>query len=210
MTTKAADIRHILLIAIMVVGSFSLKAQEGAVVMPVKDVFSISGMGVMVMGKVQSGTLKPGMVLEAKGRDKNDTVTIVKIYVNQKEVIAATNEEVSINVRGIVKTDLEMGMVLATPGTLQAGKLVTANIWVLSKEKGVINPVKHNTSVQVTLYDNVNYANLLLKDVTELQPGNKAIAQLKFTTGIAARPGATFSLNVNGKMIGWGIINGIE
>lgn len=200
----------ILLIAVMVTGTFSLKAQEGPVMMAVKDLYPVSGMGVMATGKIQSGTVKPGMVLEAKGRDKNDTVTVGKIYIKQKEVASATNEEVTIQLKGVVLSDLQMGMVLATPGTLQAGKLAAANFWLLSKEKGVTNPVKHNTSVEVILYDNVEYANLLLKDVTELQPGSKAIVQLKFTTGIAARPGATFSLKVYGKMIGWGIITTIE
>jgi elongation factor Tu len=210
MAGKTVRTRCILLIAIMVLGTFSPRAQDGPVLMAVKDLFPISGMGVMATGKIRSGTVKPGMVLEARGRDKNDTVTVGKIYINQKEVASATNEEVTIQVKGVVLSDLQMGMVLATPGALQAGKLATANVWLLTKEKGVTDPVRHNASVQVTIYDNVEYANLLLKDITEMQPGSKAAAQLKFTTGIAVQPGATFSLNVSGKMIGWGIITGIE
>lgn len=205
---KAKNNRRIVLILIMFLGMVSLHAQE-PVIVPVKDMFSISGVGVMVTGKIQSGILKPGMMLEVKGRDKSDTVTVSKIYIKQKEVASATNEEVSINVKGVVLADLKMGMVLATPGTLQAGRLASANISLLTKEEGVTTNVKHNASVQLVLYDNTEYTNLLLKDITELQPGSKANVQFKFITGIAAAPGATFTLKAYGKTIGSGRIDSI-
>lgn len=205
---KANNSRKIVLILIMFLGMVSLHAQE-PVIVPVKDMFSIAGVGVMVTGKIQSGVVKPGMMLEAKGRDRTDTVTVSKIYIKQKEVASAAIEEVTINVKGVVLADLKMGMVLATPGMLQAGKLASASISLLTKEEGLTTAVKHNASVQLVLYDNTEYSNVLLKDITELQPGSKADVQFKFVTGIAAVPGATFTLKVYGKTIGSGTINSI-
>lgn len=199
-----------LLIVIMMLTRTGVAAQDTPVIIPVQDKYYVSGVGVMVTGKIQSGVIKPGMVLEAKGRDRSDTVTVVKVYVNQKEVASATNEEVTMNIKGGVLADLQTGMVLATPGTLKAGRTANAAITLLTKEEGLTTIVKNNASVQVLLYDKTEYANLILKEATELQPGSKTTVQLKFFPGIAVRPNTLVTLKVYGKIIGSGIITAIE
>src|SRR5687767_13719137 len=147
--------------------SFSTTAslsQEGSPVLPVKDAFSILGYGLMVTGKIESGISKPGIKLEARGRgDKVYTLTVGKIYINNKEVSQAVkDDEVTLQAKGVTGSEVSMGMILSAPGSFQTVQLAEASVSfpVISGD----NPVKDRLSVQVLLHGNTEFATLLLKD----------------------------------------------
>src|SRR5688572_27825864 len=132
-------------------------AQVDSPVLPVKDAFSISGYGLMVTGKIESGIIKPGIKLEARGRgDKVYTLTVGKIYINNKEVSQAVkDDEVTLQAKGVTGSEVRMGMILSAPGSFQTVQLAEASVSfpAITGE----NPVKDRLSVQVLLHGNTEF-----------------------------------------------------
>jgi len=105
--------------------------------MAVEDVFSITGRGTVATGRVERGTVKIGDTVEIVGLKKTQTTTVTGLEMFQKTLTESfAGENVGILLRGIQKTDIERGMVLAKPGAITPHTKFTSEIYVLTKEEG--------------------------------------------------------------------------
>jgi elongation factor Tu len=105
--------------------------------MPVEDVFSISGRGTVVTGRVERGTLKKMQEIEIIGLRETRTTTVTDIEMFRKLLDEATaGDNVGLLLRGIGKDDVERGMVLAAKGTVKPHTKFKAKVYVLTKEEG--------------------------------------------------------------------------
>ena len=111
---------------------------EQPFLLPVEDVFSISGRGTVVTGRVERGTLKTGEEIEIVGNfDNTFKATVTGIEMFKKELDAAmAGDNAGILLRGVKRDEINRGMVLAKPGTVTSHKKVLASLYILSKEEG--------------------------------------------------------------------------
>lgn len=121
---------------------------EQPFLMPVEDVFSISGRGTVVTGRVERGALKKGEEIEIVGAfDKPFKTTVTGIEMFKKELDAAmAGDNAGILLRGVKRDDVSRGMVLAKPGSVTAHTKVLASLYILTKEEGG----RHSHSVKTT------------------------------------------------------------
>ena len=184
-------------------------AQEN-IIFPINDLFKIAGFGTMASGKLVSGILKPGMDLEVKGRgEKTFTVTIGMIRKNNKEQTEAVRgDDVVIQLKSEDVSEIKMGMVISTPGTLESTKIAEVTV-DMSSEGGLTLPVKTNSSVQVIIYDRTEFATIVIKNGNDIKPGGKAEAILKFSTPVAMSLNTIFQLKSGGKTIATGSVTKI-
>ncbi len=190
------------------VASINVAAHESAdtVIAPVKDVFKISGIGTIAVSKIESGTLTPGLKLEAVGRGKEVwPLTVGKIYINNKEVPSASaGQEVSIQIKGLDAIDMKIGMMISEPGLFKSIKLAEAEVNFLNAAEFGSVEIKDKMTVQLLLHGNKEFSTLLLMNDTKPKPGSSANVSLKFVVQPAARLYDKFSVSVNGKTIGTG------
>lgn len=105
--------------------------------MAVEDVFSITGRGTVATGRVERGTIKVGETVELVGLKPTKSTTVTGLEMFQKsldEAIAGDN--VGILLRGVQKTDIERGMVIAKPGTINPHVKFDSQVYILTKEEG--------------------------------------------------------------------------
>ena len=110
---------------------------DKAFLMPVEDVFSITGRGTVATGRVERGQIKVGeeAVLLGLGMDKKTVVTGVEMF--RKELDSAmAGDNAGILMRGIDKNEIQRGMVLAKPGTITPHKSFEGEVYILSKDEG--------------------------------------------------------------------------
>jgi elongation factor Tu len=126
--------------------------------MPIEDVFSISGRGTVATGRVERGIVKVNDKLQLVGlRDTRETVVTGIEMFNKILDEGRAGENVGILLRGLEKNDVERGMVLAAPNTCKPHKKFKGAVYVLTKEEGgrhkpffTVNTVLSSTSVQPT------------------------------------------------------------
>jgi elongation factor Tu len=105
--------------------------------MAVEDVFSITGRGTVATGRVERGTIKVGETVELVGLKNTRSTTVTGLEMFQKSLDEAmAGDNVGILLRGIQKTDIERGMVLAKPGTINPHTKFDSQVYILTKEEG--------------------------------------------------------------------------
>jgi elongation factor Tu len=110
---------------------------EKTFLMAVEDVFSITGRGTVATGRIERGILKIGDTIEIVGLKDTQTTTVTGIEMFQKTLDEGmAGDNVGILIRGVQKTDIERGMVLAQPGTISPHKKFEAEVYVLGKDEG--------------------------------------------------------------------------
>jgi elongation factor Tu len=177
--------------------------------MAVEDVFSIKGRGTVVTGRIDRGKVKVGEEIEIVGiRDtKKTTVTGVEMFRKQlDEGIAGDN--VGILLRGMEKTDVERGQVLAKPGTSTPHTEFEAEVYVLTKEEGgrhtpFFSGYKPQFYIRTT---DVTGEVSLPKGVEMVMPGDNAKMIVKLIAPVAMEDGLRFAIREGGKTVGAGVI----
>nr|AOC61635.1 translational elongation factor Tu [Gloeotilopsis planctonica] len=114
-----------------------LRETDKTFLMAVEDVFSITGRGTVATGLVERGTLKTGATVEIIGLRETTTTTVTGLEMFQKtldETVAGDN--VGVLLRGVQKTNIQRGMVLAAPGTIKPHTKFEAQVYILTKEEG--------------------------------------------------------------------------
>ncbi|QPG74493.1 translation elongation factor Tu [Brettanomyces nanus] len=187
---------------------------EKPFLMPIDEVFSISGRGTVVSGTVERGVLKAGEEIEIiGGKDKPLTTTVTSIEMYHKTLADAEGGDTpGILLRGVKKDDVARGMVLAKPGSVKPYKKCLATIYVLTKEEGGRHtPFGENYKPQMYLRtSNVN-ATLSFPDTEadhskQVMPGDNVEMILKLLYPIVMETGQRFNLRESGKTIGTGMV----
>ena len=180
--------------------------------MPVEDVFSISGRGTVATGRVERGIVKPNDKLQLLGiRDTKETVATGLEMFNKTLDEARAGENVGILLRGVEKKDIERGMVLAAPNTCKAHAKFKGAIYVLSKEEGgrhkpFFSGYRPQFYFRTT---DVTGTVTLPEGVEMVMPGDNVEITVELLHPIAMDEGMRFAIREGGKTIGAGTISKI-
>ncbi len=185
---------------------------DKAFLMPVEDVFSISGRGTVVTGRVERGIVKVGEEIEIVGlRDtKKTTVTGVEMFRKLLDEGRA-GDNVGCLLRGIEKTDVERGQVLAKPGSIKPHKKFKSEIYILTKEEGGRHtPFFSNYRPQFYFRTTDVTGGITLKAGTEMvMPGENVELTVELIAPIAMEKELRFAIREGGRTVGAGVVTEI-
>jgi elongation factor Tu len=181
--------------------------------MPIEDVFSISGRGTVVTGRIETGIVKVGEEVEIVGLKptKKTTVTGVEMFrklLDQGEA----GDNVGALVRGVARDDVERGQVLAKPGTITPHTDFTSEVYVLSKEEGGRHtPFFANYRPQFYFRTTDVTGEVVLPEGTEMvMPGDNVQLTIKLIAPIAMEQGLRFAIREGGRTVGSGVVASIS
>jgi len=184
------------------------RASDLPFLMPVEDVFSITGRGTVATGRVERGTLKLNEEIEIVGlMDAPRKTVATGIEMFHKLLDSATaGDNTGILLRGIQKNEIERGQVLAKPGSIKPHKKFQAQVYVLTeKEGGRKKPFFNNYRPQFYFRTtDVTGIITLPKDVEMCNPGDNIEMNIELITPIALEKGLTFAIREGGKTVGSG------
>jgi len=185
------------------------RAVDGAFLMPVEDVFSISGRGTVVTGRIERGIVKVGEEIEIIGiRDTaKTTVTGVEMFrklLDQGEA----GDNVGILLRGTKREEVERGQVLAKPGSITPHTKFEAEVYVLSKEEGGRHtPFFNGYRPQFYFRTTDVTGACTLPDGTEMvMPGDNVKMTVALIAPIAMEDGLRFAIREGGRTVGAGVV----
>ncbi|MDH5339488.1 MAG: elongation factor Tu, partial [Rubrivivax sp.] len=185
------------------------RAIDGAFLMPVEDVFSISGRGTVVTGRVERGVIKVGEEIEIVGIRDTQKTTCTGVEMFRKLLDQGqAGDNVGILLRGTKREDVERGQVLCKPGSVKPHTHFTAEIYVLSKEEGGRHtPFFNNYRPQFYFRTtDVTGAVELPKDKEMVMPGDNVSITVKLINPIAMEEGLRFAIREGGRTVGAGVV----
>ena len=182
--------------------------------MPVEDVFTISGRGTVATGRVERGVLKAGETVEIVGltdEKKSTVVTSMEMFRKTLDYIEA-GDNAGCLLRGIAKTDIERGQVLAKPGSIHPHTKFTGQVYVLSKDEGGRHtPFFNNYRPQFYFRTTDVTGVITLPEGTEMcMPGDNVDMKVELITPIAIEKGLRFAIREGGRTVGSGVVIDIE
>ena len=181
--------------------------------MPIEDVFSISGRGTVVTGRVETGVIKVGEEVEVVGiRDTQKTVvTGVEMFRKLLDQGQA-GDNIGALLRGIGREDVERGQVLAKPGSITPHTDFKAEVYVLSKDEGGRHtPFFANYRPQFYFRTTDVTGEVVLPEGTEMvMPGDNVNLGVKLIAPIAMDPGLRFAIREGGRTVGAGVVASIS
>ena len=188
------------------------RAVDGAFIMPVEDVFSISGRGTVVTGRIERGIIKVGEAVEIVGiRDtQNTTVTGVEMFRKLLDQGQA-GDNVGLLLRGTKRDDVERGQVLCKPGSIKPHTKFECEVYVLSKEEGGRHtPFFNNYRPQFYFRTtDVTGACQLPDGVEMVMPGDNVAMTVTLINPIAMEEGLRFAIREGGRTVGAGVVSKI-
>jgi elongation factor Tu len=180
--------------------------------MPIEDVFSISGRGTVVTGRVESGIVKVGEEIEIVGiKDTRKTVcTGVEMFRKLLDQGQA-GDNIGALLRGVGREDVERGQVLCKPGTIKPHTEFTAEVYVLSKDEGGRHtPFFANYRPQFYFRTTDVTGTVELPEGTEMvMPGDNVQLKVKLIAPIAMDQGLRFAIREGGRTVGAGVVASI-
>ncbi len=182
-------------------------------IMPVEDVFSITGRGTVATGKVEAGILNVSDEVEIVGlSDESRKVVITGIEMFRKLLDSAqAGDNIGALMRGVQRDEIQRGQVLAKPGTITPHTKFNAQVYVLSKEEGGRHkPFFNNYRPQFYFRTTDVTGVITLPEGTEMcMPGDNVEMDIELITPIAMDKGAKFSIREGGRTVGSGSVVGI-
>ena len=185
--------------------------------MAIEDVFSITGRGTVTTGRIERGVVKVGETVEIVGLKDTQTTTVTGIEMFQKTLDEGmAGDNVGILIRGIQKTDVERGMVIAQPGTISPHKKFEAEVYILNKDEGgrhtpfftgyrpqfyVRTTDVTGTIIQFT-GDDGSVAEMVM-------PGDRIKMTAELINPIAIEQGMRFAIREGGRTVGAGVVSKI-
>ena len=181
--------------------------------MPVEDVFSITGRGTVATGRVERGQVRVGDVVEIVGIEeetKNTTVTGVEMFRKLLDY-AEAGDNIGALLRGVSREDIQRGQVLAKPGTITPHTEFVAEVYVLSKEEGGRHtPFFTNYRPQFYFRTTDVTGVVSLQEGTEMViPGDNVTIDVTLIHPIAIEEGTRFSIREGGRTVGSGVVTTI-
>ena len=181
-------------------------------IMPVEDVFSITGRGTVATGRVERGQVKLSEEVELIGLGMHKKTVVTGIEMFRKELDSAmAGDNAGILMRGIDKNEIERGMVLAKPGSITPHTLFEGEVIILSKEEGGRHTPFFNGYRPQFYFRTTDVTGVAdLPEGTEMvMPGDKVNLKVKLIAEIAMEEGLRFAIREGGRTVGAGIVTKI-
>ena len=185
---------------------------EKAFLMPVEDVFSISGRGTVVTGRIELGTIKVGEEIEIFGFGDTRKTTVTGVEMFRKEMDQGqAGDNCGILLRGVKKEDVERGQVLCKPGTIKPHTEFKCEVYILSKEEGgrhtpFFSGYRPQFYVRTT---DVTGSCVLNEGVEMVMPGDNVEMTVTLVAPIALEKGTKFAIREGGRTVGAGVVSEI-
>ncbi|GLB61386.1 elongation factor Tu [Cytobacillus sp. NCCP-133] len=182
--------------------------------MPVEDVFSITGRGTVATGRVERGQVKVGDVIEIIGlaeEPKSTTVTGVEMFRKLLDY-AEAGDNIGALLRGVAREDIQRGQVLAKPGTITPHTKFKGEVYVLSKEEGGRHTpffTNYRPQFYFRTTDVTGICNLP-EGVEMVMPGDNIEMTVELIAPIAIEEGTKFSIREGGRTVGAGVVSTIQ
>jgi elongation factor Tu len=189
------------------------RALDKPFLMPVEDVFSITGRGTVGTGRIESGKIKVGDEVELIGMGSDMTTTITGVEMFQKTLNEGeAGDNAGLLMRGIEKDDLKRGMVAAAKGSITPHTKFKANVYVLKKEEGGRHtPFFNNYRPQFYFRTtDVTGVVTLPKGTEMVMPGDNVEMSVELITPIAMNQELRFAIREGGHTVGAGVVTSIE
>ena len=182
--------------------------------MPVEDVFTITGRGTVATGRVERGQLKMGEEIEIVGlKDEIDKTVCTGIEMFRKLLdYAEAGDNIGCLLRGVQRSDIERGQVLAKPGSIHPHTKFSGQVYVLSKDEGGRHtPFFNNYRPQFYFRTTDVTGVITLPEGTEMcMPGDNVVMNVELITPIAIEEGLRFAIREGGRTVGSGVVTSIN
>ena len=190
------------------------RAADQPFLMPVEDVFSISGRGTVATGRVERGQVKMADEVEIVGltpEAKKTTITGIEMFHKMMDY-AEAGDNIGALLRGIAKNEIERGQVLAKPGTITPHTKFVGHVYVLTeKEGGRHKPFFSNYRPQFYFRTTDVTGIITLPEGTEMcNPGDNVDMNVELITPIAMEKGLRFAIREGGRTVGSGVVTEID
>jgi elongation factor Tu len=191
-----------------------VREKDKPFLMPVEDVFSIKGRGTVVTGRVERGVAKKGEEVSIVGlreEVRNTVITGTEMFHKELDLVEA-GDNAGILLRGIERTDVERGMVLAKPGSIKPHTTFDAEVYVLRKEEGGRHKAffpGYRPQFYIRTMD-VTGEIQLPAGVEMVMPGDNVNMTVKLIIPVALEAGSRFAIREGGLTVGAGVITNIK
>ena len=178
--------------------------------MPVEDVFSITGRGTVATGRVERGRVKVGQEVEIVGFGETKKTTVTGVEMFRKlldEGLAGDN--IGALLRGIDKTEIQRGQVLAAPGSITPHTKFTANVYVLTKEEGGRHTPFFPGYRPQFYIRTTDVTGSIKFDGEMVMPGDNVVMDVELIAPVAIEQGMRFAIREGGRTVGAGVVDKI-
>jgi elongation factor Tu len=189
------------------------RATDKPFLMPVEDVFSITGRGTVATGRIETGVINSGEAVDILGmgaENLKSTVTGVEMF---RKILdrGEAGDNVGLLLRGIEKTDIKRGMVICKPGSVKPHSKFKAEVYVLSKEEGgrhtpFFNKYRPQFYLRTT---DVTGEIMLPENVEMVMPGDNVTIEVTLINAVAMDKGLRFAIREGGRTVGAGQVTEI-
>ncbi|MBQ8908772.1 MAG: elongation factor Tu [Clostridia bacterium] len=180
--------------------------------MPVEDVFTITGRGTVATGRVERGTVKVGDTVEIVGLGESRQTVITGVEMFHKSLDAAiAGDNAGLLLRGIQRTEIERGQVLCKPGSIHPHTKFTAEVYVLKKEEGGRHTPFFNGYRPQFYFRTTDITGVieLEKGVEMVMPGDHVKMTISLINPVAIEEGLRFAIREGGRTVGSGVVSTI-
>ena len=182
--------------------------------MPVEDVFTITGRGTVATGRVERGQLKTGEEVELVGLTDERKKTVVTGIEMFRKILdyAEAGDNIGVLLRGIQRDEIQRGQVLAKPGTIHPHTKFRGQVYVLTKEEGGRHTPFFNNYRQQFYFRTTDVTGIIkLPEGTEMcMPGDNVVMDVELITPIAIEEGLRFAIREGGRTVGSGVVTAIN
>ena len=183
-------------------------------IMPVEDVFTITGRGTVATGRVERGQLKTGEEIEIVGLSEERRKTVVTGIEMFRKLLdyAEAGDNIGALLRGVQRTEIERGQVLAKPGSINPHTKFSGQVYVLSKDEGGRHtPFFNNYRPQFYFRTTDVTGVISLPEGVEMcMPGDNVLMNVELITPIAIEEGLRFAIREGGRTVGSGVVTAIN
>ena len=189
-----------------------VRATDKDFLMPIEDVFSISGRGTVVTGRIEKGVVKVGDTIEIVGIRDTQTTTVTGVEMFRKEMDQGeAGDNVGVLLRGTKKEDVERGMVLCKPKSITPHTKFEGEVYILTKEEGGRHtPFFNNYRPQFYVRTTDVTGSITLPEGTEMvMPGDNLKITVELIAPVALEEGTRFAIREGGRTVGSGVVSKI-
>ncbi len=182
---------------------------EKPFLMPIEDIFSITGRGTVVTGRVDRGLLKPGTEVEIIGFGKHDKCVVTSVEMFRKILDSAqAGDNVGLLLRGVGKDEVQRGMVIAIPGSIKPHRKFKGEVYVLTKDEGgrhtpFFPGYRPQFYIRTT---DVTGAVTLPEGVEMVMPGDHVTVDIELITEVALEQNSKFAIREGSRTVGAGTV----